>query len=239
MSSFGVIGETLFAVIPGIPVTFKLTAISFVLGAILSVPLALLRSSKNLLLSLPARLYITVFRGTPLLLQLFLIYYGLARFEFIRHSLLWVAFREPTFCAILAFTLNMAAYASETVRGGLNSVDPGQVEAGRAAGMSRPLLYRRIILPQAFRQALPAYGSELIIMVKSTALASMVTVYEITGVATRVRAESYRFVEVLLAAALIYLAIAFLISRAVARLEIWLNPQASRRTVRDKVPNTI
>jgi octopine/nopaline transport system permease protein len=221
--------DTFLVLLPGVPVTLKLTAISFVLGALLSVPIALMRMSGNIAVDLAARVYVLAFRGTPLLIQLFLIYYGVAQFAAIRHSPLWTLFREPEFCAVLAFTLNMAAYASETVRGGLTSVPRGQIEAGRAGGMSRPLLYRRVILPIAIRQALPAYGSEAIIMLKSTALASMVTIYEITGIASRLRAESYRVVEVLLAAAAVYLVMTFVIARIVRALELWLNPQARVR----------
>ncbi|MER9883208.1 ABC transporter permease [Mesorhizobium sp. M0118] len=229
MASSSYLWESFLAILSGVPVTLKLTLISFTLGGLLSIPLALLRTSSNWLISALARFYITVFRGTPLLLQLFLIYYGLARFDFVRHTFLWAAFRDPTFCAIFAFTLNMAAYASEALRGGLNSVSRGQIEAGRACGMTGGLLYRRVILPLAFRQALPAYGSELIIMVKSTALASMVTVYDITGIATRIRAESYNVVEVLIVAALIYLAITYLVALALRSLEVWLNPQTKKR----------
>ena len=216
--------EAFLTLLPGIPLTLELGLISFCLGGILSVPLALMRMSGNGLLSWPARIYILVFRGTPLLLQIFLIYYGLAQFPMIRQSALWIFFRDPFFCAILALTLNMAAYASESVRGGLLAVPHGQIEAARACGMSKPLLMWRIVLPLAFRQSLPAYGSELIIMMKSTSLASIITMMEITGLSSRLISATFRPIEVLLAAGSIYLALCFISTRLVLALEYWLSP---------------
>ncbi|MDT8857828.1 ABC transporter permease [Paracoccaceae bacterium Fryx2] len=225
MIELSFIWEAFLTLLPGVPLTLQLAAVSFVLGAALAVPVAMMRMARNRILAATAKLYITVFRGTPLLLQIFLIYYGLAQVDFIRHGPLWVLFRDPYFCAILALTLNMAAYASEAVRGGLLSVPHGQIEAARAGGMSRPLMLRRIILPLAMRQSLPAFGNELIIMIKSTSLASMITVMEITGLASRLMSETYRVVEVLLAAGAIYLTMSFLSARGVRALEHWLNPQ--------------
>lgn len=128
-----------------------------------------------------AKGYILIFRGSPLLIQLFLIYYGLGQFGVIRHSFLWPLLREPFICAVLALALCTAAYTAEILRGGLLAIPPGQIEAGQACGMSRWLLLRRIIAPVMLRYALPAYSTEAILLVKSTALASLVTVWDVTG----------------------------------------------------------
>lgn len=216
--------DAFIIILPGVPLTLQLAIASFVLGGLLAVPLALARMSNSAFASWPARVYVIVFRGTPLLLQLFLIYYGLAQFDAIRQSFLWAYFRDPYFCAILALTLNMAAYASEAVRGGLMSIPPGQIEAARACGMSPLLIARRIVLPLAFRQSLPAFGNELIIMLKSTSLASIIAIMEVTGLASRIMSETYRIVETLLAAGAIYLAMTFICTRLVHSLEIWLSP---------------
>ena len=165
-----------------------------------------------------------VFRGTPLLVQIFLIYYGLGQFEAIRDSFLWTFFREPFWCAILALTLNTGAYTSEIIRGGIQSVPWGQVEAARACGMSRLLLFRRIVLPIALRQALPAYGNEVILMVKSSSLASTITLLEVTGIARGIIAKTFAPVEIFIVAGAIYLAINFLVTRAIRAAEWRLSP---------------
>jgi octopine/nopaline transport system permease protein len=226
----GFVVDAFLTILPGVPRTLGLALVSFALGGLLAVPVALMRMSPSPLVSWPARLYVIVFRGTPLLLQLFLIYYGLAQFDAIRQSFLWPYFRDPYFCAILALTLNMAAYASEAVRGGLMSVAFGQIEAAQAAGMSRGLVARRIILPLAFRQSLPAFGNELIIMLKSTSLASIIAIMEVTGLASRLIAETYRVVEVLFAAGAIYLFMTFVSTRLVHALEAWLSPRPNQHS---------
>jgi octopine/nopaline transport system permease protein len=191
---------------------------------VLALLLAAMRRSCRLWLDWPARFYIFVFRGTPLLVQLFLIYYGLSQFRGIRSTFLWPVLRDPAWCAVIALTLNTAAYGGEIIRGGLASVPQGQMEAARAAGMGRWLLLRRVVLPLALRQALPAYGNELILMVKATSLASIITLMEITGIAAKLIAQSYRTVEVLAVAGAIYLVINFVLTRLVHALERWLDP---------------
>lgn len=207
----------------GVPVTLALAASSVALGALLALALTLLRAAGG-----PAawivRAYVFAFRGSPLLVQIFLIYYGLGQFPAVRYGPLWPFLRDPWWCAILALALNTAAYGSEILRGGLNAVPAGAVEAGRVCGMSRPLLYRRVILPIALRQALPAYGSEMIIMVKSTSLASIITLTEITGIARAIISETFRAFEVFLCAGALYLLINFTLSRALALLEHRLSP---------------
>src|SRR5215467_5212134 len=188
--------ETLAKLLTGVPLLLELVSLSVSLGAVLAVSLALMLRSRFLPLISIGRAYVFVFRGTPLLVQLFCIYYGLAQFAAIRNSFLWPILREPFWCTILALTLNTAAYGAEIVRGGLQAVPPGQIEAARGAGMSGALLFRRIIFPIAVRQALPVYGNELILMVKATSLASIVTLAEVTGIAQRLIAETYRAIEI-------------------------------------------
>jgi octopine/nopaline transport system permease protein len=219
--------DTMVKLLAGVPLTLELTFISVGLGAVLAVLLAVLRASVAIGAWL-VRFYVFALRGTPLLLQIFLIYYGLGQFAFVRHGVLWPFLRQPFWCAILALTLNTAAYGSEIIRGGLQSVPPGAIEAARVSGMSGVLLYRRIILPLAIRQALPAYGNELVAMVKATSLASIVTLMEISGIAYAIISETYRALEVFICAGALYLLINFLLSRAVAALEAWLTPHLRR-----------
>ncbi|SEQ95816.1 octopine/nopaline transport system permease protein [Faunimonas pinastri] len=195
---------------------------------ILALALAMCRLSGSILLAWPARAYVFVWRGTPLLVQLFLIYYGLGQFPAVRHSLLWPFLREPYWCAVLALALNTAAYGSEIIRGGLLSVGSGQIEAARACGMSRLLTFRRIVLPLAVRQALPAYGNEFISMVKATSLASIITLMEITGVAAKLISETYRVTEVFVVAGALYLLLNVVLTRILAAIELWLNPTIVR-----------
>ena len=219
----GFLLDTMGQLLRGVPLTLALTGLSLALGGVLALLLALLRAGPPPVAAL-ARLYVTVFRGTPLLVQIFLIYYGLGQFPAIRHSLLWPFLRQPFWCAVLALALNTGAYASEIVRGGLAAVPRGAVEAARVCGMSRPLALRRVVLPLALRQALPAYGNEAVIMVKSTALASIITLMEITGIAYDIISRTYRALEVFLCAGALYLVLTFTLSRALALLERRLSP---------------
>ncbi|MGZ2461599.1 ABC transporter permease [Rhizobium anhuiense] len=216
--------ETFVSLISAIPLTLELAATSITLGAVLALSLALCRLSGIIVLEWFARAYVFVFRGTPLLVQIFLIYYGLGQFPEVRHSFLWPFLREPYWCAVLALTLNTAAYAGEIIRGGLLSVPFGQIEAARACGMPRLMQFRRIVLPLAIRQALPGYSNEMIAMVKATSLASIITLMEVTGVAARIISESYRAIEVFIVAGAIYLTINFLLTRLVHLAEYWLSP---------------
>ncbi|WP_065376577.1 ABC transporter permease [Ensifer adhaerens] len=217
--------ETFWSLLAALPLTLELAVTSIVLGSVLALGLALSRLSGILALDLFARVYVFLFRGTPLLVQIFLIYYGLSQFPAVRHSIFWPILREPYWCAVLALMLNTAAYASEIIRGGLLSVPHGQVEAARACGMGRFMIFRRIVMPQALRQALPGYGNEMISMVKATSLASIITLMEITGVAAKLISESYRVIEVFVVAGVIYLAVNFALTRLVAFAEHRLNPQ--------------
>lgn len=222
--NFELMIETFPKLLSGLNLTIQLVTISLFLGFCLAVGLALLRLSNNTFLSFFAKTYIFYFRGTPLLVQIFLIYYGIAQFEIIRESFVWSFFKEAYWCGILALTLNTCAYSSEIIRGGIQSVPFGQIESAKSVGMSGFLLYRRIILPIAFRQALPAYGNEMILMVKATSLVSTITLMEVTGIARLIIAKTFSPVEVFIVAGLIYLTINFIITRLVNFCEIKLTP---------------
>jgi octopine/nopaline transport system permease protein len=219
------LGNTITQLLGGVPLLLQLAAFSILAGALLAVLLALMRLSGNPLLDWPARGYVFVFRGTPLLVQIFLIYYGLGQFPEIRDSFAWPFLRQPYWCAMLALTLNTAAYSSEIIRSGILSVPFGQIEAARACGMSRRLVFRRITVPQGLAVALPAYGNEIILMTRATALASVITLMEVTGIASKIISETFRAVEVFVCAGAIYLVINFAISRGIALLERRLSPQ--------------
>jgi octopine/nopaline transport system permease protein len=217
--------DTILALLSGVPLLLQLAFFSIAAGAVLAVLLALMRLSGHPAFDWIARGYVFVFRGTPLLVQIFLIYYGLGQFPAIRESFAWPFLRQPYWCALLALTLNTAAYSSEIIRGGILSVPFGQIEAARACGMSRWLIFRRITVPQGLRVALPSYGNEIILMTRSTALASVITLMEVTGIASKIIAETFRAVEVFICAGAIYLVINFAISRLIALLEHRLSPQ--------------
>lgn len=192
----------------GLWMTVSLAAVSVAIGFCLGLGLALLRRSDRSLLAGFARYYSIVVRGTPLLVQIFLIYYGLGQVKFVHDTpALWWVVSEGSRCAVLALALNTAAYTSEILRGGLLSVPPGLIEAAKACGMSAVMRFRRIELPLAIRQALPAYGNELVLMVKGTSLASTITVLEITGYAKRLMSQTFAIFEVFAIAGLIYLAL--------------------------------
>jgi len=217
--------ETFVKLLEGVPLTLKLAFSSVAAGAVVALVLALMRMSGVAALDWLARGYVFVFRGTPLLVQVFLIYYGLGQFRPTLQELgIWGFFREPYWCALSALTVNTAAYASEIIRGGLQAVPHEQIEAARACGMSRFLLFRRIIFPIAVRQALPGYGSELILMVKATSLASIITMMEVTGIAHKLISQTFRAIEIFICAGAIYLILNFLVTRAIQALEWWLSP---------------
>jgi len=204
----------------GAMVTVALTAISILIGLALAVPLALMRVSTRPLLWMPVYGYILYFRGTPLLVQIFLIYYGSGQFRELLETVgLWVFFREAYFCAILSLSLNTAGYTAELLRGAIRGVPHGEIEAARACGMSGMLLYRRIILPKAFRLALPGYGNEVIFLMQATSLVSIITVLDLTGVASRIVAKTFVVYETYVVAALIYIAITYALAFVFRKIE--------------------
>ena len=221
--------DSLPRMLGGLSLTLQLIVGSLALGALVAFAVALLRLSGNRVVETLAAAYVFVFRGTPLLVQIFLVYYGLGQFEFIRDSILWPILREPYWCAILALTLNTGAYTSEVLRGAILSVPQGQVEAARACGMSRALAFRRIVLPVAVRQMLPAYGNEVILMVKATSLASTITLMEVTGIARRMIAQTFAVFELFIVAGAIYLVLNFVATRLIKYAEWRLTPYLRAR----------
>ncbi|NKJ35358.1 ABC transporter permease subunit [Rhizobium sp. SG570] len=220
---FTFLSSTMITLLQAVPMTLLLFSLSIVSGGILALVIVAMRVSGNPILMGFAKGYIFIFRGSPLLIQMFLVFYGLAQFSFIRYSFLWPFLREPVVCAILSLALCTAGYTAEIFRGGIRAVSPKEIEAARSIGMSRLLLVRRIIAPIAFRHALPAYSTEIVLMMKSTALASLVTVWEVTGVAQRLISHTYRTMEVFLCAAIIYLVLNFIILQGMALLEYSLS----------------
>jgi arginine/ornithine transport system permease protein len=227
---FQIIIESIPRLLDGTLVTLQITSLSILLGFCLAIPLSLMRISKNRLISVPTYGFIFYFRGTPLLVQIFLIYYGSGQFqEFLSQIGLWQFFKEAYFCAVLALTLNTAAYSAEIFRGGIQGVPYGDIEAARACGMSGALLYRRIVLPKAIRIAWPAYTNEVIFLLQASSLVSIITLMDITGVARVISARSFAFYELFLLAALIYLILVygllFICKKIETRLTGYLNVQ--------------
>jgi His/Glu/Gln/Arg/opine family amino acid ABC transporter permease subunit len=199
--------------------TIQLVAISAVLGLLLAVPVALARLSANPVVRGAATGYSLFFRGTPLLVQIFLIYFGLGQFDLVRSSFLWPFLREAYVCALITFVLNTAAYSAEVVRGGILAVPRGEIEAARACGMSAFSTYRLVILPRAFSIALPAYSNEVIILLKGTALASTITLLELMGQAQLISSRTYKPIQVFIIAGVIYYVLTLVITRIFRVLE--------------------
>lgn len=228
--------ETMLAVAKGVPTTLTLVVLALLLGAPLSIALAMVARSRSVFFRSWAHGYVFVFRGTPLLVQIFIIYYGLAQFEFFRTSVVWPLLKQPFWCAVLALALNTGAYGSEIVRGAIASIPAGQIEAARACGMSGLLLARRVITPLALRVGLPMYGNEVILMIKATSLASTITLMDITGVASELNSETFRAFEVFGVAGAFYLGINLTAAQAFKWLEHALMPE--RRPHRDTFSST-
>ncbi|HSH41232.1 MAG TPA: ABC transporter permease [Arenicellales bacterium] len=206
----GVLIDNFPRLMDGAWITVQITIVSLVLGFVIAVPAATMRLSGNPVARLPVQAFMFYFRGTPLLVQLFLVYYGSGQLREPLDALgLWPWFREAWFCAVLTLTLNTAAYTAEILRGAIQGVPRGEIEAGRAVGMSGLLLFRRIIMPKAFRIALPAYGNEVVFLLQATSLVSTITLLDLTGVARRVIAQTFAVYEVFIAAALIYLVMVY------------------------------
>ena len=226
---FSIIIDSLGLYFEGLKNTAILVSLALLLGLLIAVPLAVVRTSKNYWLQAPVRAYVYFFRGTPLLVQMFIIYYGFGQFESIKASIVWPLFKEAYFCALFAFTLNTGAYTTEIIRGAIEATPLGEIEAAKAAGMSRMLMLRRIVLPSAFRRALPTYSNEIIFMLHGSSLASVITIVDITGAARIVNSKFYSPYEAFITAAVFYMVLTFLIVFLVKKLEFrWfahLRPQ--------------
>ena len=235
-----VIWDSLPRMLDGAWLTIEITVVSVSIGLVLAVPLGLLRVSRNPLLWMPAYGYILYFRGTPLLVQIFLIYYGSGQFQPQLDALgLWVFFREAWFCAVLSLTLNTAGYTAEILRGAIQSVPHGEVEAARSCGMSGGLLYRRIILPKAFRLALPAYSNEVVFLFQATSLVSIIALMDLTGVARVIAARSFAIYELYITAGIIYLIVTYGILYVFKKVEFRLSGHLRDRVDEDLTAPTI
>jgi His/Glu/Gln/Arg/opine family amino acid ABC transporter permease subunit len=205
--------------------TLELFAMSLLGGALIALPVALARNGGFL----PARWFgygfIFVFRGAPLLVLLYLVYYGLPQFDWLRRSPAWLLLREPYVCAVVALSLNSAGYVAEILSGAMRAVPTGELEAARVAGLGRLQVFRSITLPHTARLALRSYGNEVVFLIKGTSAASLVTIIDLMGAANQVYFNSYDPFTPLLSAGLIYLGLVFILTRLVAAVERWLSPE--------------
>ena len=200
-------------------ITLKLLSASLFFGLFLGLFFAILRLNKNIFINRLAYGYSYLFRGTPLLVQIFIIYFGLGQIEYLRTTFLWTILKEPYWCAIIAFALNTGAYTSEILRSAFQTIKPGFIEAGKSLGISNKIIFYKIQVPIAIRQSLPAYGNEIILMMKGTSLASTVTIMDLTGVAKYIISTTFRPVEVFIVAGGIYLFMTFVIHNIIKYLE--------------------
>lgn len=224
--------EALPSYVGGVGVTLQLLVVALLLGLLIALPLGVARASDNPWWSRPAWVYTYVIRGTPMLVQLFLVYYGLAQFELVRESALWPLFSQAWFCAVLTFTLNTAGYSAEIIAGAIRATPYGEIEAANSLGMPRYKVLTRILLPSAMRRALPAYSNEVIFMLHGTSLASVVTVIDLTGAAREMNSRSYLPFEAFLTAAVFYLALTFSLLAMFHYAERrWLRHLAPRQSI--------
>ena len=200
-------------------ITLKLLSLSLVFGLFIGLIFAVMRMSKNFIVNKFAYGYSYLFRGTPLLVQIFIIYFGFGQIEFIRNSFLWIILKEPYWCAIIAFALNTGAYTSEILRSAFQTIKKGYIEAGKSLGISSKIIFYKIQIPIAIRQSLPAYGNEIILMLKGTSLASTVTLMDLTGVAKYIISTTFKPIEVFIVAGSIYLFMTFIIHNLIKFLE--------------------
>jgi len=221
VDDFGV--YLLHQILAGLKTTISLFVACAVTGNILALPVGMARISERRWLRYPAIAFILGFRGTPLLVQLYIAYFGvgqiLASVPSIRYSPLWPLFRGAYIYAYFTLSLNTAAYCGEIWRGAILGVPKGQSEAGRSLGLSRARIMLSIVLPQALRIALPSIGGQNILLLKGTALAAMITVFELMAAANLVRAQTFRVYEPLLAAAVAYFLLAVVITSGFGLVE--------------------
>ena len=200
-------------------ITLKLLFSSLFFGLFIGLLFAILRLNKNQFINKFAYGYSYIFRGTPLLVQIFIIYFGLGQIEYLRSTILWNILKEPYWCAIIAFSLNTGAYTSEILRSAFQTIKPGFIEAGKSLGISNKIIFYKIQIPIAIRQSLPAYGNEIILMLKGTSLASTVTLMDLTGVAKYIISTTFKPIEVFIVAGGIYLFMTFIIHNFIKYLE--------------------
>lgn len=208
---FGVIFDNWPLYLEGLVTTVELTGLCLILGLLLAIPLGTVQAVGPLWARGLVFAYSYVFRGTPLLVQTFLIYYGLGQFEAVQQSVFWPLLKEAYWCALIAFALNTGAYTTEIIRGAIVTMPRGEIEAARACGMGTLLMLRRIVLPSAFRRALPAYGNEVIFMLQGSSIASTITLVDLTGAARVINSRYYLPYEAFLSAGLLYMALCFVL----------------------------
>lgn len=212
----------------GLWITIKLCTSAIILGAIVAFPMALARASENRTLRGASFGYVYFFRGTPLIAQAFLVYYGAGQFRpFMQDMGLWWFFRDAYNCALFTFTLNTAAYQAEILRGAIANVHKGQWEGAHSLGLGKFITYVRIILPQAFITALRPFGNEIIFMIKGSAVASIITVFDLMGETKLAYSRSYDF-QVYLWAAILYLSMVETLRRCWDKLEAELTRHLKR-----------
>ncbi len=240
---FGIIIDNIPLLLEGLVVTLKLIGTSMVIGFIFSLPLAIIRNLKIPVLNQIVWSFTYFFRSTPLLLQLYLIYFGTSQFDFIRESFLWEFFREPYFCGLLAYSLNTSAYTAEILRGSMENMSRHEVEAAEAFGLSKFHCYTRIIIPNSLRRALPPYSNEVIFLLHSSSVASVVTIVELTGAASSLYNKYYDPFTPYITVAGIYIVLVLIISFAFKLLEKKFMAHLANRgaglTQRVKVGNPI
>ena len=200
-------------------VTLKLLSASLFFGLFIGMFFAILRINKNKFLNIFSYGFSYIFRGTPLLVQIFIIYFGLGQIEYLRSTMLWTILKEPYWCAIIAFSLNTGAYTSEILRSAFQTIKKGYTEAGKSLGLKYSTIFYKIHIPIAIKQSLPAYGNEIILMLKGTSLASTVTLLDLTGVAKYIISTTFKPIEVFIIAGSIYLFITFLVHNLIKFLE--------------------
>jgi len=227
--NFALIIQHLPQLASGLFTTLELMLVALGLGLSLAILLTWLSSARHKYLILSIDGFIFLIRGTPLLVQLFIIYYGIGQFAWLRETPLWLFFKQPFACAILAFGLNTAAYTTELLRGAIKSIPVGEIEACHALGLTHGLMLRHIILPRALRLAMPAYSNEVIMVLKCTTLASTVTLLDLTGMVRLINAETYASLEFFLVAGIIYLVLNSLIMLLFKVLETKFVLQGTRR----------
>ncbi|MBG6155171.1 His/Glu/Gln/Arg/opine family amino acid ABC transporter permease subunit [Labrenzia sp. EL_159] len=216
--------------VAGLPVTLSILVCSLAIGIVLGALLCWARMRRAPVIAQAADFYVLFFRGTPLLVQLFAIYYGLGQFEVVRDSFAWPLLREAWFCAVLALGLNSSAFTSEIMRGGIIGVERGQIEAAEAYGFSRLQIARLVLGPQALRFALPSYSNETILMLKGTALASTISIMDLTGIARKLSALHFAPFESFIAAGGIYLVLAMVLTLSYSAIEKRLAWERERKT---------
>lgn len=202
---WGLLQHTLPQLYHGTLMTLWLLISSIVIGLLFSMALVAALHTKNRIIYIAIKTYLYIFRGTPMLVQFFIIYFGAGQFEFITHSFLWVIFKQPVFCAIITLTLNTAAYTTVLLKGAVDALPKSEILAGQAYGMNNFLIAKNIIFPNVIRVILPAYSNEVVMVLKGTSLASAITVTELTNVRQSIIGETYQTIEFLTVAAIIYL----------------------------------